>query len=634
MAAPVRPSKKRLAQILDDVFGEAPPDWRSKEPFSREPEVVDLLDSEDEVDCSAKHSGQKLKTDETVKGSNTEGLGWTEEDHAVKAKSRTDAITIPDAISVRPSRKPQPRVASLHGESTGVSIRPSKRITVVPDAVPSCRQNKSETTSKLNEVQAELETVSHRRKVVLISRSKVEEIKREKEVMEVLADIDLDAAEEGSVMRGRMLFSSNAEDNDVEINDDIDYSYIGLDDLDMDAISYGCVRHSRLLWPVYDEVVLCEDDDDAANSAEDAESLQREMESVWEDYVDVENDNEEAADDAAVEEFGIVLEEELQSTADTWNRIRDKERVEKDLNLKEFGNAETVFVERADPLTVIGTGYRRVLYGDHGPYIEFLSSQVNWEVFTYTRRKSVWAYYDEHYTSDGSVQAYEQKKTVADKPNPPPGLWSANHNRANGYADYQPGLVYVAADVVYVRRKIEPESSREDATASTATVGDHRQFRLGQIAERVCPDCAGQLEWSAFSIHGYSSGWQCNGFAKCGKSGMPSDPRWFCKPCKNDFCNECLSSAKKKAKPRGSVSRMSPIKRSPKANKKVPKAPAGAPPPVDKSSKIVGGKQLKGPTPPVAPPPPWLVKRRKIAGQHSIKPTMTKNRQGSQSVSV
>ena len=45
------------------------------------------------------------------------------------------------------------------------------------------------------------------------------------------------------------------------------------------------------------------------------------------------------------------------------------------------------------------------LAGAHGPYIDFLPTQVNWEAFPRTRRKSFMAYYDEHYTADGSVQA-------------------------------------------------------------------------------------------------------------------------------------------------------------------------------------------------------------------------------------
>lgn len=120
--------------------------------------------------------------------------------------------------------------------------------------------------------------------------------------------------------------------------------------------------------------------------------------------------------------------------------------------MNEFGNTKEVFVQRTDPNTVIGKGYRRVLYGDHGPYIEFFPMQINWDAFPHCRRKAHYAYYDEHYTIDYVVQVYEQKRDVSDKPNPPGGQWSVNHNRPNGYADYQPGFIYVAADVLLARR--------------------------------------------------------------------------------------------------------------------------------------------------------------------------------------
>ena len=62
------------------------------------------------------------------------------------------------------------------------------------------------------------------------------------------------------------------------------------------------------------------------------------------------------------------------------------------------------------------------------------------------------AYYDERFTQDNHVKAYEQRKTVRDKANPPPGEWSANNDRhETGYADYQPGYIYISADCVQVK---------------------------------------------------------------------------------------------------------------------------------------------------------------------------------------
>ena len=116
------------------------------------------------------------------------------------------------------------------------------------------------------------------------------------------------------------------------------------------------------------------------------------------------------------------------------------------------GNSTTVFVNELDTAIVIAVGYRRVLYGDHGPYIEFTKSQIHWESFPVIKPdKPLHAYYDERFTEDLHVMAYEQRKTVRDKPNPPPRPWSANHNQVEtGYADYQPGYVYVSADCLDV----------------------------------------------------------------------------------------------------------------------------------------------------------------------------------------
>eukprot|EP00971_Amphidinium_carterae_P076774 1516484-Amphidinium_carterae.1 len=114
------------------------------------------------------------------------------------------------------------------------------------------------------------------------------------------------------------------------------------------------------------------------------------------------------------------------TTADSWNRLRDKERVERELGLEEHGHNQEVLVARGLPASIdvcmllkagllqLGSGYRRVLYGDHGPYVELLPEQIHWPAFTRSRRKGhALAYYDEHYTANGAVQAYEQKRDVS-----------------------------------------------------------------------------------------------------------------------------------------------------------------------------------------------------------------------------
>ena len=44
----------------------------------------------------------------------------------------------------------------------------------------------------------------------------------------------------------------------------------------------------------------------------------------------------------------------------------------------------------------------------------------------------------------GKVMVYDQLKSVANQPNPPPGEHSVNNNRKDGYADYQVGQCYIA----------------------------------------------------------------------------------------------------------------------------------------------------------------------------------------------
>eukprot|EP00928_Gymnodinium_smaydae_P036185 TRINITY_DN25324_c0_g3_i1.p1 TRINITY_DN25324_c0_g3~~TRINITY_DN25324_c0_g3_i1.p1 ORF type:complete len:346 (+),score=24.45 TRINITY_DN25324_c0_g3_i1:97-1134(+) len=153
------------------------------------------------------------------------------------------------------------------------------------------------------------------------------------------------------------------------------------------------------------------------------------------------------------------------------------------------------------PTTLVAKGYRRVLYGDHGPYLELSESQVHWPTFLQHQRGTVVkkgpeAYYDEYHhevlprtctgasatssqpkqvpkrsnfeaaeTISGSisneqsavvdldaaatetVMLYAQKRTVADRPNPPrSGKWWTLNDRPEGYADYQPGFFYLAID--------------------------------------------------------------------------------------------------------------------------------------------------------------------------------------------
>ena len=89
-------------------------------------------------------------------------------------------------------------------------------------------------------------------------------------------------------------------------------------------------------------------------------------------------------------------------------------------------------------------GYERVLYGDHGHYLELNETQANWKSFPNRIKRSKHAYYDLAYSSDWKAKMYIQKKTVQDRPNPPPEPLSTKNFRPGGYADYRPKFMYIA----------------------------------------------------------------------------------------------------------------------------------------------------------------------------------------------
>lgn len=146
------------------------------------------------------------------------------------------------------------------------------------------------------------------------------------------------------------------------------------------------------------------------------------------------------------------------------NRVRDKIRIESKLQLPELGDSVTEFWFRRLNAR-FAVGYDRVVYGDHGPYIEFSDEHIVWDTFPRFWRKAWWAYYDEYLTYDESQLLYAQKQSVADRPNPPWGKWSAFNNRPEGYADYRVGKYYTDCDpseigVVIPPNRLDPTLQR------------------------------------------------------------------------------------------------------------------------------------------------------------------------------
>jgi ribosomal protein S18 acetylase RimI-like enzyme len=138
------------------------------------------------------------------------------------------------------------------------------------------------------------------------------------------------------------------------------------------------------------------------------------------------------------------------STVDSPNRERDRQRIEKEYNLPEKGSNEFIFYDKNGK--ILSIGYERVVYGDHGPYIEFTTEQINWEVFVHHQIKGPASYYHEHYNIDKRVMLYNQFKTVHNIPNPPEGKYSFNNNRSEGYADYNIGRLYLDPDDLVIMK--------------------------------------------------------------------------------------------------------------------------------------------------------------------------------------
>lgn len=205
------------------------------------------------------------------------------------------------------------------------------------------------------------------------------------------------------------------------------------------------------------------------------------------------------------------------STALYPNRIRDKLRVETQLKLPEGGNPFTAFYARRSGGLLIATGYERIVYGDHGPYIEFSDHQIRWSAFPRFKPRSPWSYYDLWCTSDQRLELYAQKRRVTGKPNPPSGQWSVCNHRPEGYADYRVGMCYVAIDVGDIEAVIQPlqapppsnvappDRSRSElhkgvgclqrggACSSPAPVrASIEEWRLSELEGLAMPDVAGR----------------------------------------------------------------------------------------------------------------------------------------------
>lgn len=141
------------------------------------------------------------------------------------------------------------------------------------------------------------------------------------------------------------------------------------------------------------------------------------------------------------------------TTAIYSNRLEDKFELESKLSLQEEGNNFTNFY--LPDGAIFATGYIRIVYGDHGPYLEFarkhIISKINTKynnIIDYNNlpdENYKYYYFWLHPKDFENIKIYLQIKPVTFLPNAPKrqdGKLSS-FNRSEGYADYKRGMFYV-----------------------------------------------------------------------------------------------------------------------------------------------------------------------------------------------
>jgi hypothetical protein len=140
------------------------------------------------------------------------------------------------------------------------------------------------------------------------------------------------------------------------------------------------------------------------------------------------------------------------------NRIEDKEVLERFMNLPEQGSEDIELWIPSGPL--FSRGYERIVYGDHGPYIEYTLEHIQLDLVSKksgeripklpSAEKCGYYYISLCPMHEGRVfkhlKVYWQIKPVSDKPNAPrreDGKPSC-FGRSEGYADYRRGYFYIS----------------------------------------------------------------------------------------------------------------------------------------------------------------------------------------------
>lgn len=142
----------------------------------------------------------------------------------------------------------------------------------------------------------------------------------------------------------------------------------------------------------------------------------------------------------------------METTAIYPNRLDDKKEVESKLGFDEFGSIITEFYIGDN---LFAKGYVRIVYGDHGPYVEFTRDQIQCSLKpkygSYIpklpdEKTSKYFYLWLHPVFDINVKVYWQIKPVTYLKNAPEREDGkpSKFNRVEGYADYKRGMYYVS----------------------------------------------------------------------------------------------------------------------------------------------------------------------------------------------
>ena len=195
-------------------------------------------------------------------------------------------------------------------------------------------------------------------------------------------------------------------------------------------------------------------------------------------------------------------------TKGLWNRRRDLRCVRRHLGIGPDGDPD-VEVRCARGDRVIAIGYRRVLLGDHGPYLELEREDVRWENLRLMPGGAA-RFYDEYraivdgesyddiaHSSLGTggggrgAKLYDQIKTVEGQGNPPrDSAWAVANNRPHeeGYAAYVVGKIYVGAYDVAVRDPIVDDDDVRRAMPEPGGSGRVAWWKPARGVGAIVPD--------------------------------------------------------------------------------------------------------------------------------------------------